>query len=55
MKNFRILKELVARFQGWRALLYFGEIIAMGIISGITVVMLSDIVGLITLYFLLYL
>ena len=48
VKNFRILKELVARFQGWRALLYFGEIIAMGIISGITVVMLSDIVGLIT-------
>ncbi len=48
MKNLRIIKQLVVRFQGWRAILYFGEIILMGIINGITVVMLSDIVGLIT-------
>lgn len=48
MKNLRIIKQLVVRFQGWRAILYFGEIILMGIINGITVVMLSDIIGLIT-------
>ena len=48
MKNLRIIKQLVVRFQGWRAILYFGEIILMGIIIGITVVMLSDIIGLIT-------
>lgn len=48
MKNMRIIKELVVRFQGWRAILYFGEIILMGIINGVTVVMLSDIIGLIT-------
>ena len=48
MKNLIIIKQLVVRFQGWRAILYFGEIILMGIINGITVVMLSDIIGLIT-------
>ncbi len=48
MKNLRIIKQLVVRFQGWRAILYFGEIILMGIINGITIVMLSDIIGLIT-------
>lgn len=48
MKNLRIIKQLIVRFQGWRAILYFGEIILMGIINGITVVMLSDIIGLIT-------
>lgn len=48
MKNLRIIKQLVVRFQGWRAILYFCEIILMGIINGITVVMLSDIIGLIT-------
>ena len=48
MKNLRIIKQLVVRFQGWRAILYFGEIILMGIINGITVVMLSDIIGIIT-------
>lgn len=48
MKNLRIIKQLVVRFQGWRAILYFGEIILMGIINGMTVVMLSDIIGLIT-------
>ena len=31
MNNFKILKELIKRFQGVRAVLYFAEIIGMGV------------------------
>lgn len=48
MSNIRTLKELVKRFQGMRAFLYFGEIIGMGIIDGLSVVLTSRIIGIIT-------
>ena len=38
MNNFKILKELIKRFQGVRAVLYFAEIIGMGVADGISVV-----------------
>ena len=41
MNNFKILKELIKRFQGVRAVLYFAEIIGMGVADGISVVLVS--------------
>lgn len=48
MNNFKILKELIKRFQGVRAVLYFAEIIGMGVADGISVVLVSRIIGIIT-------
>lgn len=48
MKNYKILKELIVRFQGIRAFFYFGTIIAMGIIDGATAIFISKIIGIIT-------
>lgn len=45
MSNFNVLKEMIKRFQGKRAILYFGEIILMGIGCGIVNIMISDISG----------
>ena len=44
MNNFKILKELIKRFQGVRAVLYFAEIIGMGVADGISVVLVSRII-----------
>lgn len=48
MNNFKILGELIKRFQGLRAILYFGEIIGMGVLDGVTVVLISKVIGIIT-------
>lgn len=45
MNNFNVLKEMIKRFQGKRALLYFGEIILMGIGWGVVNIMISNISG----------
>ena len=43
MKNYNTLRKLIVKFQGWRAILYFGAIIGMGVIDGITAVLVSRI------------
>ena len=48
MKNYNTLRKLIVKFQGWRAILYFGAIIGMGVIDGITAVLVSRILGIIT-------
>ena len=48
MNNFKILKELIKRFQGVRAVLYFAEIIGMGVADGISMDMVTRIIGIIT-------
>lgn len=48
MNNFKVLTKLIKIFQGKRAFLYFGAIISMGIIDGVTAIMISNIIGLIT-------
>lgn len=45
MSNFKVLAEMVKRFQGRRAILYFGEIILMGIGWSFVHMMISDIAG----------
>lgn len=45
MSSFSVLKEMIKRFQGKRAILYFGEILLMGITMGALNVVFSKMIG----------
>ena len=48
MNNFKILKELIKDFRESVQFFYFAEIIGMGVADGISVVLVSRIIGIIT-------
>lgn len=45
MKNGHVLRELIRRFLGKRAVLYFGEILVIGVASGILEISIAKIMG----------